>query len=91
MGFVALLLHISGFVAPAVGVALCTTLMGRWQGGGASRMRWWLEWAVASAAGALVLGAAMWVSGHDGTALGYAALITCCATLAWLPSLRQGR
>lgn len=89
MGFVALLLHVSGFVAPAVAVALCTTLMGRW-GGGRPVMRWWAEWALSSAAGALALLAAMWALGHDGTVAGYAGLVACCGTLAWLLSVRRG-
>lgn len=91
MDFVALLLHVSGFVAPAVAVALCTTVVGRW---GASRpgwLRWWTEWALSSLAGSLALLGVLWSLGHDGTIAGYAALVACCGTLACLLSLRGAR
>ncbi|WP_156373303.1 hypothetical protein [Pseudorhodoferax sp. Leaf267] len=91
MGFVALLLHVSGFLAPAVAVALCTTLVGRWGTGRPGRMRWWVEWALSSLAGGLALLGALWMLGHDGTIAGYSALVACCATLAWLLSLRGAR
>lgn len=91
MDFVALLLHLSGFAAPAVAVALCTTLVGRWGTSRPGRMRWWTQWALSSLAGSLALLGAMWALGRDGTIAGYAALVACCATLAWLLALRSAR
>lgn len=91
MDFVALLLHLSGFLAPAVAVALCTTLVGRWGAGRPAWLRWWAEWALSSLAGGLALLGALWALGHDGTIAGYATLVACCGTLAWLLSLRSAR
>lgn len=91
MDFVALLLHVSGFVAPAAAVALCTTVVGRWGSSRPGRMRWWTEWALASLAGSLALLGALWALGRDGTIAGYAALVACCGTLAWLLALRSVR
>lgn len=88
MDAVAALLHLLGFAMPAVCVALCTTLAARLFGA-RSGMRWWLEWLLASGAGTVALLAALWAMGRDGTMAGYAALVACCGTLAWLLSLRR--
>ena len=89
MDVVAVLLHGLAFVMPAVCVALCTTLVARLGAGGASRLRWWSAWAVSSAAGSAALLAALWALGRDGTVAGYAALVACCGTLAWMQSRRR--
>jgi hypothetical protein len=90
MDLVALMLHVLAFVMPAVFVALCTTLVARWGARRAGAPRWWLQWAVCSAAGSAVLLAALWMLGRDGSVAGYAALVVCCGTVAWLLS-RRGR
>ncbi len=76
MDVVAVLLHGLAFVAPAICVALFTTLVARLGVGGASPLRWWSEWAASSAAGSAALLAALWALGRDGT-------------LAWLLSRRR--
>ncbi|MFT3719828.1 hypothetical protein [Pseudorhodoferax sp.] len=88
MDVVVALLHVGGFVMPAVCVALGTTLAARLLGGGGG-MRWWAQWLLVSAAGVLALLGALWILGRDGSIAGYAALVACCATLAWLLTLRR--
>lgn len=89
MGFVATVLHLLAFVAPALVVALCTTLVSR-IGRAQPRMRWWAQWLLTSGVGSLALLAVLWSQGRDGTMAGYAALLACCGTLSWLLSLRRG-
>jgi Flp pilus assembly protein TadB len=88
MGAVDLLLHGLAFVLPAWCVALCTTLaaaVGQ-QGRGVS---WWWSWLLSGLAGVIALCVALWLTGHDGSMLGYAALVLSCASVSWLLSMRR--
>ena len=77
--------HLLSFIAPALAVAMVVSLAARWVlPRGAAPMRWWVSFAIDSVAGVAVLGAGLWLFGHDGKMATYAALVLVVATCQWL-------
>jgi hypothetical protein len=77
-------LHLLGFLAPAIFVALALVFGARFAGAGAGRWRWWVQFAVNFTVGAIVLAAGLWHFGVDGKMMTYAALVAAVATAQWL-------
>jgi hypothetical protein len=79
------LLHLLGFAAPALAVALAVASGARWllprtpQSPG-----WRVSFAIDFIAGLAVLGAGLWYFGRDGKMATYAALVVVVATVQWL-------
>jgi hypothetical protein len=83
MTFAQLIFHALNFMLPALAMALCMPLAGRWvmgpcAMGGGRRAAWH------AVLGVLVLGTGLVLQGQDGTMLTYAALVLSAATLEWL-------
>lgn len=76
--------HLLGFLAPAAGVALLVSLAARILLPGSGGGSWVTAWILAFLAGAAALLAGLWLSGRDGTMLGYGALVLATATSQWL-------
>ena len=79
-------LHLLGFVAPALFVALAVSLGARWVARPAPPLRWWVQAAINFTAGVAVLLAGLWHFGVDGKMATYAALVAAIATTQWLSS-----
>ena len=84
MGLLDLVVHLLGFVLPALAVALFLV------GGAAiclprnpARPRWWVQWAVNAAVGVLVLLGGLVLTGRDGKLATYAALVLAMASSQW--------
>jgi hypothetical protein len=87
MGPVDLSLHLLGFVAPALAVALMVALASRvLMPGRTARRSWWVQFAINTIAGAAVLVAGLWFFGVDGKMATYAVLVVAVATAQWLGS-----
>ena len=85
MSALALFQHILSFATPALAVAFLVALCGRWLlPGSAPRPAWWALFAINFVAGLAALGAGLWLFGHDGKMLTYAALVLGVATTQWL-------
>lgn len=83
MTFGLLVLHLWGFVLPALAMALFMPWAGRWvMGPGPRPMR--RRMAVHAVGGVLVLVAGLWWHGQDGKMSTYIALVLVAATLEWL-------
>ncbi len=83
MTFGLFVLHLWGFVLPALGMALFMPWAGRWvMGPGPSSVR--RRMAVHAVGGVLVLAAGLWLHGQDGKMTTYIALVLVAATLEWL-------
>lgn len=83
MTFWQLMLHLLGFVMPALAMAVFMPLAGRWvmgPGGSSWRRRMGLH----ALSGVLVLVAGLWVQGQDGKMNTYIALVLTAATLEWV-------
>lgn len=78
------LLHIMGFSAPALFVALAVVFGSRLLGGGPAPLRWWAQFAINFTVGLAVLAAGVWHFGVDGKMATYAALVAAIATAQWL-------
>jgi hypothetical protein len=82
MTFGLLVLHLLGFVLPALAMALVMPWAGRWVMGVSARpMR--LRMLVHAVGGVLVLSAGLWLHGQDGKMSTYIALVLVAATLEW--------
>jgi nitrate reductase gamma subunit len=86
MGPIDLTLHLFGFAAPAVFVALVVTSGARWLRLAPQPLRWWAQGAINFTAGVVALGAGLWHFGVDGKMATYAALVAAVATSQWLSS-----
>jgi hypothetical protein len=87
MGPVDLLLHLIGFAAPALAVAVLVAFAARLiLPGTAAGTRWWAHFAINSIAGLLVLAAGLWHFGVDGKMATYAALVVAVASSQWICS-----
>lgn len=85
MGVIDLILHIAGFMAPAVFVALAVAffgglLLGKRLAWRAFFRRFWVQTAVNFAVGLVVMAAGLVISSSDGRMLTYAALVVAVAT-----------
>lgn len=83
MTFGLLLLHLWGFVLPALAMALVMPWAGRWVMGPGS-VSVLARTAIHAGMGVLVLLAGLWWSGQDGKMNTYIALVLVSATLEWL-------
>jgi hypothetical protein len=80
-----LLVHLLSFLAPAIAVGLMVALAAPLlRGRQAGFRRWWVQAAINSIAGALVLAAGLWWWGVDGKMATYAALVVAIATCQWV-------
>jgi len=82
-----LFLHLFNFVLPALFMAVCIPLVGRWLMGHAT-VPLHRRMALQALAGAVVLVAGLWVQGHDGKMSTYGVLVLVAATLEW--ALQRG-
>ena len=84
MGPLDLIIHASGFAAPALAVAFLVALGARLvlprQAPGRA---WWGDTAINFAVGVAVLAAGLWHFGVDGKMATYAALVAAVATCQW--------
>jgi len=83
MTFGMLVLHLWGFVLPALAMALVMPWAGRWVMGPGARSVG-LRALVHAVSGVLVLAAGLWLHGQDGKMSTYMALVVVSATLEWL-------
>jgi hypothetical protein len=79
-----LLLHLMGFMAPALFVALAVVFGSRLVGGGLAPLRWWAQFAINFTVGLAVLAGGLWHFGVDGKMATYGALVVAVATAQWL-------
>jgi hypothetical protein len=80
-------LHLFNFVLPALAMAVCMPLVGRWlMGHPAVSLR--RRMALQALTGTVVLVAGLWVQGHDGKMSTYGVLVLVAATLEW--ALQRG-
>ncbi|MFD0667706.1 hypothetical protein ACT80S_08300 [Ramlibacter sp. MAHUQ-53] len=85
MGFFQSLLHLLGFVAPALALGLLLPLAARWALPAGGRVtRYWPQAALVAAAGTAALLAGLWFFGRDGKMASYAALVAVAALAQWL-------
>lgn len=83
MTFGLLVLHLVGFVLPALALAVVMPWAGRWVMGASSkpiRHRMWVHALI----GLCVLGLGLWLHGNDGKMSTYMALVLVAATAEWL-------
>jgi hypothetical protein len=83
MNLLQLVFHLTGFALPAVAMAVCMPLAGRWVMG-SSAVAWPRRVGLQALVGLLVLLAGLVLQGHDGRMATYAALVLVAATLEWL-------
>jgi len=85
MGSLGLVFHAINFAAPALGVALLMTTVGRFMG---PRVvwpaRWWQQTLLHFAAGLAVLVAGLLYFGVDGKMMTYLGLVVASASTQWL-------
>lgn len=79
-----LLIHLMGFLAPALFVSLAVVFGARLVGGPPSRLPWWGQFAINFTVGGAVLAAGLWHFGVDGKMATYAALVVAIACAQWL-------
>ena len=83
MSLLQLVIHLIGFISPALAMALCMPVAGRWvMGPGGAK---WLRRVVLhTLVGVAVLMAGLVLQGHDGRMATYGALVLVAASLEWL-------
>jgi len=86
MSLLDLLNHLLNFVAPALAVGFLCALMGRVFRHRTGGRAWWVQGAINSGVGALVLLGGVVLAGRDGAMATYAALVLACGTSQWLVS-----
>jgi hypothetical protein len=87
MGPLDILIHLLSFLAPALAVAGLVALGARvFMPGRAGVLAWWVQFALNSIAGMVVLGLGLWHFGVDGKMATYAALVVAVAACQWLCS-----
>jgi len=84
MGPLDILLHLLGFIAPALFLALTLPAAARWLLRRPPAMRWWPQVLLVFGVGAAVLAAGLWWFGRDGKMATYAALVVAAASVQWL-------
>lgn len=85
MGFLAALLHLLNFVAPALVLALGLAVGGRFMGSKASQMAGWqVQVAINFFLGCAVLLGGLWWFGRDGKLATYAVLVLSCTCCQWV-------
>jgi hypothetical protein len=87
MGTLDITLHLLSFLAPALAVAGLVALAARvLMPARAGLLAWWVQFALNSIAGMVVLGAGLWYYGVDGKMATYAGLVVAVAGCQWLGS-----
>ena len=87
MGPTDLLFHLLGFAAPAIAVAVMAALTARvFVPDRPEGLSWWLQSAISSVAGVVVLAAGLWHFGVDGKMATYSALVLVVASCQWFCS-----
>ena len=90
MGFLLSVNHLLNFRAPALALALCLPLAGRWTGqAAAAPQRFWRQVLLHLVLGLAVLGAGVWIGGRDGMVATYAALVLVGATVQCMLGMRR--
>ncbi len=85
MGPLDIFIHLLSFMAPALVVAGLVALGARvFMSGRAGLLAWWVQFALNSIAGVVVLGVGFWHYGVDGKMGTYAALVAAVAACQWL-------
>ena len=84
MGPTQFALHIIGFSAPALFVALAVTFGARWLRLATQPLRWWAQAAINFTVGVAALAIGLWHFGVDGKMASYAGLVAAVATAQWL-------
>ena len=84
MGLLDVLVHLLGFVLPALAMALflvgsAAVCLPR----NPAAPRWWVQWAVNTAVGVLVLLGGLVLTGRDGKVATYAVLVLAMASSQW--------
>jgi hypothetical protein len=77
-------LHILGFAAPALFVALAVTFASRWFRLAAQPLGLWMQFAINFTVGVAVSAGGLWHFGVDGKMATYAGLVIAIATAQWL-------
>lgn len=83
MTFGLLVLHLLGFVLPALAMAVCMPWAGRWVFGRGA-MPIYRRMAVHLFTGVVVLALGLWLHGQDGKMSTYVVLVLVAATAEWL-------
>jgi len=87
MGSLDFFFHLLGFCAPAVAVAILVALAARVLSPRRAKYGpWWVQAAINSIAGVLVLGVGLWYFGVDGKMATYAVLVAVVASCQWVGS-----
>ncbi len=85
MGPLDLLNQLLNFLAPALFVAVVTSLVARvFMRKGHATLTWWSQTAINFVVGAIALLLGLWYFGNDGKMATYTALVLGCATSQWL-------
>ncbi len=85
MGPIDLIVHLAGFVAPALAVGLFMALVGPYLPGGAAlKYSFWMRAGLLVLVGGVDLGAGLWGFGRDGKMASYGLLVVAIATVQWL-------
>lgn len=85
MGPLDLLLHLGGFVAPALALGLLMALAGpRLMGVSAHKYSFWWRAGLLGLAGVAALLVGLWVFGRDGKMASYGLLVLTVASAQWL-------
>ena len=86
MGPMDFILHLLGFVAPALFLALAVTFGARWATGRQPALHWAPQAAINFTVGIAALAVGLWHFGVDGKMVTYAGLAAAVATTQWLSS-----
>ncbi len=84
MGPLDLAIHLAGFAAPAVFLALLLPTVARLLLRRSTHGAWWWHATLVLAAGLVALGVGLWYFGRDGKMLSYAGLLIAAAGAQWL-------
>ena len=80
-----MIVHLAGFVAPALALGPFMALVGPYLPGGAGlKYSFWMRSGMLVLAGVVALGAGLWGFGRDGKMASYGLLLVAVATAQWL-------
>ncbi len=85
MNLTTLIAHLANFAAPAVVLALCVTVVGRFSASNKPVwLTWWSQVAINFIVCLAVLLLGLWGFGHDGKMATYGAMVLAVATAQWV-------